>query len=214
MDIITWGVHDAYVTLDISLVISRPFFPVARVVQQGHTAHFKSEETLQDSGWGLYLNVNQGNLDAQTYIPFVRAENIDGVSGRKSFVPFKPLVRVRNMRFDIFNINIDEDTKKSWQNGVFALDEQIETTPENADWLSSKEAEGSLTKGLVTSKKSWQNEQKHTHSRQHTTLFLMRHADAAKQLHHSMGHRSVYCDTSYNGKSITRQWLLSCRHRC
>jgi hypothetical protein len=35
------------------------------------------------------------------------------VSGRKSFVPFKPLVRVRNMRFDIFNINMDEDTKKS-----------------------------------------------------------------------------------------------------
>ncbi len=54
------------------------------------------------------MNVNQGNLDAQTYIPFVRAENIDGVSGLKSFVPFKPLVRVRNMRFDI---NMDEDTK-------------------------------------------------------------------------------------------------------
>ena len=37
---ITSGFHDAYVTLDISLVISRPFLPVARVVQQGHTAHF------------------------------------------------------------------------------------------------------------------------------------------------------------------------------
>ena len=36
---ITSGFHDAYVTLDISLVISRPFLPVARVVQQGHTAH-------------------------------------------------------------------------------------------------------------------------------------------------------------------------------
>ena len=120
---ITSGAHDAYVTLDIS----RPIFSVARAVQQGHTAHFGGDTP------GLYLNVNAGNLNAQPYIPFVRAENIDGVSGLKYFVPTKPLVIVPDMHFDI---NMQEDT-----NGVFAVDEQIETNtqlfaetaPENAD---------------------------------------------------------------------------------
>ena len=120
---ITSGVHDAYVTLDIS----RPIFSVARAVQQGHIAHFGGDTP------GLYLNVNAGNVNAQPYIPFVKAENIDGVSGLKYFVPSKPLVKVPNMRFDI---DMQEDT-----NGVFAVDEQVETNtpmsvdtePENAD---------------------------------------------------------------------------------
>ena len=120
---ITSGVHDAYVTLDIS----QPIFSVARAVQQGHIAHFGGDTP------GLYLNVNAGNVNAQPYIPFVKAENIDGVSGLKYFVPSKPLVKVPNMRFDI---DMQEDT-----NGVFAVDEQVETNtpmsvdtePENAD---------------------------------------------------------------------------------
>ena len=119
---ITSGKHDAYVTLDIS----RPIFSIARAVQQCHTAHFGGDTP------GLYLNINTGNFNAQ-YIPFVRAENIDGVSGLKYFVPTKPLVKVPDMRFDI---NMQEDT-----NGVFAVDEQVETNipnavetaPENAD---------------------------------------------------------------------------------
>jgi len=113
---ITSGAHDAYVTLDIS----RPIFSVARAVQQGHMAHFGGDTP------GLYLNVNTGNINAQPYIPFVKAENIDGVSGLKYFVPTKPLVKVPNMRFDI---DMQEDT-----NGVFAVDEQVETnTPMSVD---------------------------------------------------------------------------------
>ena len=69
----------------------------------------------------------------KTYIPSVKAENIDGLSGLKYFVPSKPLVKVPNMRFDI---NMQQDT-----NSVFAVDEQVEThipmsvetVPENAD---------------------------------------------------------------------------------
>ena len=120
---ITSGKHDAYVTLDIS----RPIFSIARAVQQGHTAHFGGDTP------GLYLNINTGNFNAQPYIPFVRAENIDGVSGLKYFVPTKPLVKVPDMRFDI---NMQEDTI-----GVFTVDEQVEsdstmsveTVSENAD---------------------------------------------------------------------------------
>jgi hypothetical protein len=55
-----------------------------------------------------------------------QAENIDGVSGLKYFVPSKPLVKVPNMRFDI---DMQEDT-----NVVFAVDEQVETnTPKTVD---------------------------------------------------------------------------------
>ena len=119
---ITSGAHDAYVTLDISC----PIFSIVRVVQQGHTAHFGGDNP------GLYLKVNTVNLNAQTYIPFVRAE-IDGVSGLKYFVPSNPWVKVPNLRFAV---NMQEDT-----NGVLAVYEQIattgplfvETAPENAD---------------------------------------------------------------------------------
>ena len=120
---ITSGAHDAYITLDIT----RPIFSIVRAVQQGHAAHFGGDTP------GLYLNVLEGNINGQPYIPFVKAENIDGVSGLKYFVPTKPLVKVSDMHFDI---NMQEDTI-----GVFAADEQTETNapvfeetaPENAD---------------------------------------------------------------------------------
>ena len=81
----------------------------------------------------MVLQRQYRNLNTQPFVPFVRAENIDGVSGLKYFVPTKPLVIVPDMHFDI---NMQEDT-----NGVFAVDEQIETNtqlfaetaPENAD---------------------------------------------------------------------------------
>ena len=116
---ITSGVHDAYVTIDISLTI----FSIVRVVQQDHTDHFGGDTP------GLYLNVKADNLNTQTYIPFVRGENIDGVSGLKYFVAAKPWVKIPDIRFDI---NIQEDT-----DSVFAVDEQVEknipmTAPENA----------------------------------------------------------------------------------
>ena len=120
---ITSGAHDAYITLDIT----RPIFSIVRAVQQGHAAHFGGDTP------GLYHNVLEGNINGQPYIPFVKAENIDGVSGLKYFVPTKPLVKVSDMHFDI---NMQEDTI-----GVFAADEQTETNapvfeetaPENAD---------------------------------------------------------------------------------
>jgi hypothetical protein len=102
---ITSGYPDVYVTLDIS----RPIFSVARTVQQGHMTHFGGDTP------DLYLNVNAGKINDQPYIPFVKVENIDGVSGLKYFVPSKPLVKVPNMCFDI---NMKEDT-----NGVFPVDE-------------------------------------------------------------------------------------------
>ena len=65
-------VHDAHATLDIS----RSIFSVSVcAVQQGHTSHFDGDTP------GLYLKIKADNLNAQSYIPFVRSENIDGVSG-------------------------------------------------------------------------------------------------------------------------------------
>ena len=79
------------------------------------------------------MNILAGNLNTHSYIPFVRAENINGVSGLKYFVPTEPWVKVPSMYFDI---HMKEDT-----HGVFAVDEQIETnaplfaetSSENAD---------------------------------------------------------------------------------
>jgi hypothetical protein len=70
---------------------------------------------------GLVLQRQYSNLNTQPFVPLVRAENIDGVSGLKYFVPTKPLVIVPEMHFDM---NIQEDT-----NSVFTVDTDWDKHP-------------------------------------------------------------------------------------
>ena len=149
---VTSGACNAYVTLDIL----SPIFSIARAVQQGHMAHFGGETP------DLYLIVNAGNLNVQPYIPFVRTEDIDGVSGLKYFVPTKPLVIVPEIHFDIKMQDKWSVKRKGW--GLKLKVDQMNTnthTNDNTQNISS------------------------------THLKILRHVETVKHLRGVMGHRSV-----------------------
>jgi hypothetical protein len=105
---ITSGVVDAFVTPDLN----RSIFSVARVVEQGHRAHFGGDSP------GLILKAAEDTGVTSNFIPFVRGDNMDGAAGLKYFVPTIPMVRTANMRFDI---NLQPQA-----HGIFAADEPDE----------------------------------------------------------------------------------------
>jgi len=105
---ITSGVVDAFVTPDLN----RSIFSVARVVEQGHRAHFGGDSP------GLILKAAEDIGVTSNFIPFVRGDNMDGAAGLKYFVPTIPIVRTANMSFDI---NLQPQA-----HGIFAADEPEE----------------------------------------------------------------------------------------
>ena len=105
---ITSGVVDAFVTPDLN----RSIFSVARVVEQGHRAHFGGDSP------GLILKAAENAGVTSNFIPFVRGDNMDGAAGLKYFVPTIPMLRTANMSFDI---NLEPQA-----HGILAADEPEE----------------------------------------------------------------------------------------
>ena len=105
---ITSGVVDAFVTPDLN----RSIFSVARVVEQGHRAHFGGDSP------GLILKAAENAGVTSNFIPFVRGDNMDGVAVLKYFVPTIPMLRTANMSFDI---NLEPQA-----HGILAADEPEE----------------------------------------------------------------------------------------